>query len=127
MDEVVLDSSAILAIINDEPGAELVSSTLERAAINSVTLTEVVAKLADGGRDEDTVRGMVGELRMRVVPFDEEQAYRAGMLRPITRRFGLSLGDRACLALALSAMLPVLTADREWARVPIDVEVRLIR
>lgn len=129
MDEIVLDSSAIMAVLNEEPGTDTVLSTLDQAVaiINAVTLTEVVSKLADDGTDESAARSTMSDLRIRVVPFNEDQAYRAGMMRPVTRRYGLSLGDRACLALAQSAALPVLTADRMWADIPIDVEVHLIR
>ena len=127
MDEVVLDSSAILAIINEEQGAEVVLPVLDHAIINTVTLAEVVTKLADLGMSDNAVQNTLTELGIRVVAFDEDQAYRAGMLRPITRRLGLSLGDRACLALAQSAALPVLTADRIWAQVPTDIDIQLIR
>ena len=122
-----MDASAILAVLNDESGADIVLAALDRSVISSVTLTEVAAKLADGGADESSVRRTVGKLGMRVSAFDEDQAYRAGMMRPVTRNLGLSLGDKACLALAQSTALSVLTADRMWARVPINIEIQLIR
>ena len=127
MDEVVLDSSAIMAVLREEPGASLVRSSLDRAIINTVTLAEVVTKLADSGRSENAVQNTLAELDIRVVPFDQDQAFRAGMLRPVTRKAGLSLGDRACLALAQSTALIVLTADRAWADIPVDINVQLIR
>lgn len=125
--EVVLDTSAILAVINEEPGAENVFPTLDHAIINAVTLAEVITKLADWGMSEEGARDMLDEFGMGVVPFDEEQAYLAGMMRPDTRMFGLSLGDRACLALGIVMGLPVITADRNWARVSLDLDLRLIR
>ncbi len=107
--EVVLDASAILAIINQEPGAEVVLSVLDHAIINTVTLAEVITKLADWGMSENAVQDTLTELGIRAIPFDESQAYRAGMMRPTTRRFGLSLGDRACLALGQISDSPVMT------------------
>ena len=127
MDEVVLDSSAIMAVLREEPGASLVRSSLDRAIINTVTLAEVVTKLADSGRSENAVQNTLVELDIRVVPFDQDQAFRAGMLRPVTRKAGLSLGDRACLALAQSTALTVLTADRAWEDIPVHISVQLIR
>ena len=126
-EEVVLDTSAILALINDEPGVEIVMPLVESAIINTVTLAEVVTKLAERGMSESAVEDTLAGLGIHVVPFDEGQAFLAGMLRPATRRFGLSLGDRACLALGLIRDLPVVTADRNWARVSIDMDIRLIR
>ena len=126
-DEVVLDTSAILAVVNEEPGAEVVLPMLDRAIINAVTLAEVITKMADWGIDESTIRDRLDDLGIRIVPFDEDQAYRTGMLRSAIRRFGLSLGDRACLALGLIRELPVVTADRNWVRVSLDLDLQLIR
>lgn len=127
MDEAVLDASAILAVLYQEPGADTVFSILSRSIVNTVTLTEVVAKLADGDVDESSMRRTISELGIRVVSFDEDQAYRAGLLRPLTRDAGLSLGDRACLALAQREQLPAVTADRNWSRICMDIDIRQIR
>ena len=127
MDDVVLDASAILAVLYQEPGIDTVFSMLPRSIINTVTLTEVVAKLTDGGLDESSIRRIISELGIRVVSFDEDQAYRAGLLRPLTRDAGLSLGDRACLALAQRDKLLAVTADRNWSRVCIGIDIRQIR
>ena len=127
MDEVVLDASAVLAYIYGEPGAEVVAPALDRAIVSSVNLSEVVAKLAESGSSHGQIRRDLNRLDMRIVPFDEDQAYRAGMMRPATRRFGLSLGDRACLALGQIINSPVMTAERVWPEVPLDLEVQLIR
>ena len=126
-EEVVLDTSAILAFVNHEPGMEIVLPLLESTIINTVILAEVVTKLAERGMSESAIQDTLADLGVQVVPFDEEQAFLAGMMRPATRRFGLSLGDRACLALGIVTGLPVITADRNWARVSIDLDVRLIR
>ena len=125
--EVVLDTSAILAVINEELGSEIVRPLLDHAIINTVTLAEVITKMADWGMSENDIQDRLNDLGIRIAPFDEDQAYRTGMLRPATRRFGLSLGDRACLALGIVMGLPVITADRNWARVSLDLDLQLIR
>ena len=76
---------------------------------------------------DDSIRSTIDGLRLRIVPFDEGHAYKAGSLRHSTRHVGLSLGDRACLVLAAAMSLPALTADRAWADLDIGVEVQLIR
>lgn len=127
MNDLVIDASALLAILAQEPDAERWSVALTDAAISAVNLSEVVAKLADTGMSEAEIRSALEPLGLDVVPFDFTQAYEAGLLRPQTKGIGLSLGDRACLALARSRKSPVLTADRAWARLSIGVDVQLIR
>ncbi|MBI2264810.1 MAG: type II toxin-antitoxin system VapC family toxin [Armatimonadetes bacterium] len=114
MAEVVLDSSALLALINGEPGGDIVEKALSTAVMSSVNVAEAVSKLSDAGLPESQVRNCFGRLGINVVPFDEEQAFEAGFLSPVTRNYGLSLGDRACLALAKRRNLAALTADRVW-------------
>ena len=127
MDEVVLDASAVLAYIYGEPGADVVAPALDRAIISSVNLSEVVARLAESSGEHDQIHYDLSRLDLQAVPFDEDQAYIAGMLRPATRPFGLSLGDRACLALAQRDDLPALTSDQNWSRVAVDIDIQLIR
>ena len=127
MAEVVLDASALLALLNAEPGAEHVAEVLPQAAISAVNLSEVVAKLADAGMPDQAIRDALQGLPLDVVPFDTEQAYQAGLLRPATRSVGLSLGDRGCLNLARSLGLPALTADRTWEQLSVGAKVRVIR
>ena len=127
MDEVVFDASAVLALVYDEPGADMVKRTIDRGVISCVNLSEVIAKLTDEGWEPTLVRSTMDRLDLRVVAFDEDQAYVSGLLRTITRPFGLSLGDRACLALAQSAALPTITGERRWVDIPINVEIQLIR
>lgn len=127
MDRALLDSSALLAYLFAEPGADAVKSYLGRAMISAVNLSEVVARLADKGPTENMIRTQLGKLRLSVLDFDEETAYLAGMLREKTKERGLSLGDRACIATALRADLPALTADRQWAELDLGVKVILIR
>lgn len=124
--DVVLDASAMLALLQDEPGADVVASHLRRALMCTVNHSEVVAKLADAGMPEAAIREALN-LPLRLVEFDEALSVRAGMLRPTTRTFGLSLGDRACLALALERGVAALTAEAAWADVPDGPDLELIR
>jgi ribonuclease VapC len=127
MTRVVLDTSAILAVFLGELGSDLVTSHLFEALTCSVNLTEVVTKMLDKSVAildiEDAVSGLCGE----VIDFDRDLAIQAGLLRAATRHRGLSLGDRACLALAMREKLPVMTADRAWSDLDLPVEVVLIR
>lgn len=127
MSRLVLDASALLAILNQEPGSERWVDRIGSALISSVNLSEVVGKLADVGMPEPDIRAAIEPLGLETVAFDGEQAWTAGLLRPVTRGLALSFADRACLALARQTHLPVLTADREWARLRIGVRVDLIR
>jgi len=124
--EVVLDASALLALLNGEPGSETVAAVVSEAVISTVNLSEVVAKLADHGMDEKDLGGLIDGLGLSVVAFDEAQAYAAGLMRPATRNAGLSLGDRACLALARRRKAPAYTTDRSWRAVA-GVKVHPIR
>lgn len=123
----VLDASALLALLDGEPGQEVVASLIPEAVIGSVNLAEVVGKLAERGMPEAEIRQALEGLALEVYPFDQEQAYTTGMLRPSTREYGVSLGDRACLAVAETLGLPAYTADRGWSKLDVDIEVRLIR
>ena len=127
MAETVMDASALLALLNSEPGSSVVAAALPEALISAVNLSEVVGKLADAGLPEPAIGAALERLPVETVPFDREQAYAAGFLRPSTADEGLSLGDRACLSLARRLDLPALTADRRWQRVAVGVEVRVIR
>ncbi|MBI4305494.1 MAG: type II toxin-antitoxin system VapC family toxin [Chloroflexi bacterium] len=127
MSEAVLDASALLAVLEDEPGADKVLEVLYDATMSAVNLSEVVAKLRQERHDEHAIRSALGRLALTVAPFDEDQAYRAGLLRSATNSLGLSLGDRACLALAKSLDLPAYTADRSWGTLRAGVKVVVIR
>ena len=132
----VLDASAVLALLNQEPGADLVAAALaDGAAISAVNLAEVVGRLAEAGMAEDLIRQALDPLGLEVVSLDAAAAYRTGLLRPATKQAGLSLGDRSCLALAQilsGASSPatscrVLTSDRAWASLSVGVRVEVIR
>ncbi len=127
MSDLVVDASALLALLSQEGKAERRPVTLKGTIISAVNLSEVVAKLAEVGMPEAEIRSALDPLGLEVEAFDANQAYLAGLLRPRTKALGLSLGDRACLALAQKRGSPVLTMDRAWARLQIDVEIRLMR
>lgn len=127
MASIVLDSSVILAHINDEPGSERASAFFGDALISAVNLAEVVGKLVERGASLGLVRAALSRYGLQVAAFDEELAESTGALRPYTKAFGLSLGDRACLALAQSVALPVLTSDRAWKDLNLSIEVQLLR
>jgi len=123
----VLDASALLALLNGESGSERVAEVLPDAVIASVNFSEVVAKLADEGRNESEIRSYLDALGLKIVEFNAELAYQTGFLRSLTRSIGLSLGDRACLALAVSLGVPALTCDRVWTTLSLEVTIELIR
>jgi ribonuclease VapC len=124
---VVLDASALLAVLRAEPGAERVEQRLEGARIGAVNLSEVVAKLIEDGVPEAEIRRAIGRLELDVHAFDAQHAYLAGILRKPTRSFGLSFGDRACLALAQSLGALALTADRSWSQLDLGIAIEVIR
>jgi PIN domain nuclease of toxin-antitoxin system len=131
---VVLDSSALLAFLQDEPGAEAVEGALaERTAMSAANWAEVLTKMADAGvRPQEVTRhleaqGILGD-GLAIVPLGQAAAGEIAALRTRTRRAGLSLGDRACLALARSLGLPAMTTDRAWAALRLSgVKVKVIR
>ena len=127
MTRSVLDSSAVLAVLQEEPGASHVALAMSDAVLSSVNLAEIVQRLARSGGPEEGVRAVLASLDCEIVGFDAEQGVEAGLLERATRAQGLSLGDRACLALARARGFPVLTADQAWAKVDVGVEVVLIR
>ncbi len=127
MSSWVLDASAVLALSNQEPGADQVEQAIgDGAAVSAVNLSEAVAKLS-ADRADAMVREFLDGLQLQVVPFDAEAAYQTGFLRNATEHLGPSLGDRACLELARRLSVPVLTTDRAWQRLQLGVTVRLIR
>jgi len=129
----VLDASALLAHLRDEPGADVVADAIASGAvISTVNLAEVFSRVADRGEDpaklaaELTQSGLL-DGAITVEPFTAADAIDAGRLRPLTRDAGLSLGDRACLALARRLDAPALTADTDWQGAAHGVELRPIR
>jgi PIN domain nuclease of toxin-antitoxin system len=131
--EAVLDASALLAYFNDEPGGDVVEEALTRlSVVSAVNWAEVLTKVSETGQSpadfcaEITQQGILGQL-LDVVTFEQTGAAATAALRDATRERGLSLGDRACLALGRQLGLPVYTSDRVWSELPLDLEIRVIR
>ena len=124
----VVDSSALLAVILHESGADVALDVLDQGAfVSTVNLGEVIARLSDLAASDDDIPGLMQSIKFETVDFTTEDAWQAGLLRRPTRRLGLSFGDRACLALGQRLGLPVVTADRLWDSLDIGVEVVLCR
>lgn len=128
MPSCVLDASALIALFHQEPGSDKVAQAIEDGAVlSTVNLSEVASKLNELGTPETLIQTAINVLELTIVDFNTELAYKAGLLRPLTKSAGLSLGDRACLALAQHLHLPVLTTDRVWKDLLPAVTVQLIR
>ena len=116
-----------MALIRGEAGAETVTRYLSSAIVSAVNLAEVQAKLVLAGMESETAWWHIWETKCPSIPFDEEQARVAGGLVGAMKHFGLSLGDRACLALAILRKATVYTADRAWKSLPLGIEIEVIR
>ncbi len=127
MSRAVLDASAILAVLEREPGAEAISLHLGSTVVSTVNLAEVQGKLMSRGVPSDVAWEGAISLASETVDFNSEQAYLAGTLLPQTHHLGLSLGARACLALAIHLKAPVYTTDRAWKNLKLGVEVHVVR
>ncbi|MFJ5932249.1 type II toxin-antitoxin system VapC family toxin [Sphingomonas sp. TX0543] len=123
----VLDASALLCVMFGEPGAERVEERLTRALVSAVNYHEVFAKLVDRGVDAEEAKTMLGDLDIDIIEVDREQADLGGALRAHTRKAGLSLGDRTCLALAQSKGAVAVTTDHAWRELDVDIEVEVVR
>ena len=125
---VVLDASALLAYLQREAGADIVKAVLRGAAISTVNWAEVIQKAAAAADEIEALRGDIQSLGLVIRPFSAIQAEIAARLRRSTAAFGLSLADRACLALGIDTKSSVYTADRIWREVALDdVEIKAIR
>jgi ribonuclease VapC len=123
----VLDSSAVLAAYLREPGGEVVRETTGERIISAVNFSEVETKLIERGISNEAIRQLESLLPCETIGFDRNQASQAAKLRLLTRGRGLSLGDRACLALALQRKATVLTADRAWAGLDVGIKIEVVR
>lgn len=123
----VLDASALLALILDEPGADTVAGILSGALVSVLTIAEVLSAAARWGTDPASVLKQMERSSIEIVPLTLEQTLLAAQLLVPTRHLGLSLGDRCCLALAIQTQLPVYTADRVWAKLDLSIPIHLVR
>ena len=126
MSRLVLDSSALIAAVKKEPGAEKVGNA-KQLLMSTVNAAECVGVLVREGHTVESAYGALDMAGLSLIPFGRDLAEVTGALIARTSHAGLSLGDRACLALALRENLPVLTADRHWQGVDVGVEIRLMR
>lgn len=127
MSKYVLDASAVLALLNQETGQEKVEAVLTDSVIGAVNFCEVMGKLIDAGLSEEDARESIDLLNIQIISFDTDMARLAAVLRHTTKKLGLSLGDRSCLALGLARRNIVVTAEREWAKLKLGVKIELIR
>ena len=124
---IVLDSSALLAMLFFESGCERVSALVPRSCMSTVNLAEVLGRLARDGRALDAALDQIEQMGIVWIDFDRELAIGAAALLVPTAPWGLSLGDRACLALARLRNLPAVTADRAWAKLDLGVPIEVVR
>lgn len=122
---MVLDASAVLAFLQSEPGADRVAEVIESAIISAVNWAETVSKLALGGMPAEIATSTVNALEVH--PFMHEHAVLAAEMAPAAKPHGLSLGDRACIALGQFTGWPVLTTDRKWQSLDIGVRIEVVR
>jgi PIN domain nuclease of toxin-antitoxin system len=125
--EAVLDASALLAFLRKEPGADKVEAVLTRSCISAVNLAETYGKMVEYGKKLDEVIYQIERLRIPVVLFDADQARTAASFWKQTRSVGMSLGDRACLALALQTGAPAFTTEEKWLKCDVGARVVKIR
>jgi ribonuclease VapC len=124
---IALDASALLAFLFREPGHERVADALATSCVSTVNLSEVLARFVRDGHDPSDLPTRLAGAGVRLVSFGLDHAAVAAELFPATRPLGLSLGDRACLALARSRGIPAMTTDRAWRRLDIGVEIIVVR
>ena len=124
---VVFDASALLAIVKQELGMDVAAAKLEGAAMTTVNICEVATRLIQTGTSMPLIKQQIEAFGLEIIPVDLDLCWRAAEMRPATKAFGLSLGDRLCIALAERENVPVLTGDRQWARIGCKVRVDLLR
>ncbi len=121
----VVDSSVVLAVLNEEEGAS--ETHLVDAYISTVNTAEIAGKLYLTGYSDEEIKAIFNELPLFIEEFSHADAILTGSLAKHSKHLGLSLGDRTCIALGIRKNLPVLTADRIWEKLDLDVEIQLIR
>ena len=126
--KILLDTSALLALLKKEPGHEIVSNIIAISTISSVNLSELITVLTRAGVSENDIDEIITDLVPEIIPFCGDISIKTGKISKLTQGYGLSLGDRACLATAIQLGLPVYTADKIWAELDLpNVKINLIR
>ena len=125
---VVLDASALLALIQEETGAEIIKPLLKFSVMSAVNVTETLSVLQRTNISPEEGLTLITDIVTTIVPFDLEQAEQVAKLHPLVQPQGLSLADRACIALGIRLQIPIYTADRIWDELKLDnIDIRLIR
>ena len=128
MSKFILDASALLALLKNEPGADKVEPLLGQIVMSSINVSETASILLESEMTAQEVQECLLPLISDIVPFDAEQAFKTAELRKHMKNHGLSLGDRACISLGMKMGLPVYTADKVWQKLQLDsLEIELIR
>lgn len=125
--KIVVDASAIIAFIYNEPGADKVLQFISSASISSVNLSEVVTDVLKRGADIIETREHLSQLPLEIIPFNAELAYEAAALEKYRKSHNLSFGDRACLSTGLRLNSKIVTADTKWATLPLSLDIEVIR
>lgn len=125
--DIVFDASALLILLNKESGYEIVEEHIPQAIMSAVNLAEVITVLVSVGMPHVEAVDLTSELIADIIPFDATQAAISAAFSKLTKPFGLSLGDRACLALAQNKKLPVITADQIWKKINLPIEIKFAR
>lgn len=123
----VIDASALLAAIHNEKGGDYVQQSIQQCVISSINWSEVLQKLARSGADVDQIEPSLKALGLSIVDYNEEDAHITASLWSITKDSGLSLADRACIATGIRLKATVITADKVWAKLKLDIPIQLIR
>ncbi len=125
---VILDASALLALIQEETGAEIIKPLLKFSVMSAVNVTETLSVLQRTNISPEEGLTLITDIVTTIVPFDLEQAAQVAKLHPLVQPQGLSLADRACIALGIKLQIPIYTADRIWDEIKLDnIDIRLIR
>ncbi len=127
MTSVVLDASALLAVMNSEPGADIVRASLVGALMSAVNYSEVMKKTIERSVSVDALHALVRTASIDIIPFDMLLAEASARLYPLTKAHGMSFADRACLALGIHRKLIVLTAEKKMRIKSLPITVKLIR
>ena len=128
MSKVVLDASALLALIKNEPGAKIVEELLGNIVMSSVNVAEVASILLDSDMSPEEAQEAIEPFVDSIIPFNLKHSIDCAALKKITKHLGLSLGDRACITLGIQLGLPIYAADKIWLELKLEnAKIKLIR